>query len=96
MDMTRFIMRSEIRRGKRRLQRRPAFAGELARAVPGDLVPLHELLPEPGELVRQPFRSEEVHPNPREPPPLELADELVALVSLQAPRRVNENDRCQR
>src|SRR5215213_4312479 len=64
---------------KRRLQWRPPLARELARAVAGDLVPLHEFLQEAGELVRQPFRLEEIHPRPREPSPLELADELVAL-----------------
>src|SRR5829696_8737833 len=77
----------------RRLQRRPPLARELARAVPGHLVPLHELLQEPGELARQPFRLEGVHPRPREPSPLQLADELVALVRLYAPRRVDVDDR---
>src|SRR5918994_2748170 len=81
---------------KRRIQRRPPFAQELARAVAGDLVPLREFLQEPGELVRQPFRLEEVHPGPREPSPLELADELVALVRFYAPRRVDVDGWCRR
>src|SRR5215218_38034 len=78
---------------KRRLQRRPPLARELARAVPGDLVPLREFLQEPGELARQPLRLEGVHPRPREPSSLELADELVALVRLHAPRRGDVYDR---
>ena len=41
---------------KSRLQRRPPLARELTRAVAGELVPLHELLQEPRELARQPFR----------------------------------------
>src|SRR5215218_5534029 len=90
--MTRFIMRCVILCGS------VGFSGahlspESSRAVPGNLVPLHELLQEPGELARQPFRLEGVHPRPREPSPLELADELVALVRLYAPRRVDVDDR---
>src|SRR5918997_1096565 len=57
---------------KHRLQRRPPLARELARAVPGCLVPLHEFLQESGELARQPFRLEEVLPRAREPPPWSL------------------------
>jgi hypothetical protein len=78
---------------KRRLQRRPPLARELARAVPGSLVPLPEFLQEPGELVRQPLRLEGIQPRPREPSPLELADKLVALVRLYAPRCVDVDDR---
>ena len=66
------------------------------RAVAGGLVPLRELLQEPGELARQPFRLEGVQPRPREPSSLELADELVALVRLYAPRRVDVDDRRRR
>src|SRR5215207_9433549 len=78
---------------KRRLQRRPPLAREFVRAIAGDLVSLHELLQEPGELAWQPFRLEWVHPRPREPSPLELADELVALVRLYPRRRVDVDDR---
>src|ERR687894_2401832 len=81
---------------KRRLQRRPSLARDLARAVAGELVPLRELLQEPGELARQPCRLEGIKPQPREPSPLELADELVALVRLYAPRRVDVDDRRRR
>src|SRR5215218_7475537 len=81
---------------ERRLQLRPPLARKLACAVPSDLVPLHELLPERGELLRQPFRLEGIQPRPREPSPLELADELVALVRFYAPRRVDVDDRHRR
>src|SRR5215212_2602046 len=81
---------------ERRIQRRPHLAREFSHAVPGGLVPLRKLLQKPGELARQPFRLEGVHPRARESPTLELADELVALVSLYAPRRVHVYDRRRR
>src|SRR5215208_1899123 len=81
---------------KRRLQRRPPLARELSRAVAGSLVPLHELLQEPRELARQPFRLEGVHSRPREPTSLELTDELVALVRLYVPWRAHVDDRRRR
>src|SRR5215217_3959995 len=81
---------------ERRIQWRPHLAREFSHAVPGGLVPLRKLLQKPGELARQPFRLEGVHPRAREPPTLELADELVALVSLYAPRRVHVYDRRRR
>ena len=58
-----------------------------------DLVQRHEVLQEPRELTRKPFRLEGVQPQPRESSPLELADELAALVRLYAPRRVDVDDR---
>ena len=63
------------------------------RAVPGNLVLLRELLQEPRELARQPFRLEGIQPRSREPSTLELAYELVTLVRLYAPRRVDVDDR---
>src|SRR5215208_252861 len=59
--MTRFIMRSAILSGSVGSSgARPA--PDSSRAVAGGLVPLRELLQEPGELARQPFRLKEVHP----------------------------------
>jgi hypothetical protein len=93
--MTRFIMRSAI------LSASVGSSGahpspESSRAVPSGPVPLRELLQEPGELARQPCRLEEVRPRARKRPTLELADKLVALVRLYAPRRVDVDDRHRR
>ena len=62
--MTRFIIRCVILCGTVGSSGAHLSPEKLARAVPGDLVPLHKLLQEPGELARQPFRLEEVHPRP--------------------------------